>query len=143
LKAKLYKKNYPLKLLGAYTNSKELKIKLIDNNMHEISINSTEELEVFIKSNPVCVVYFSTPGCNVCKVLKPKLKELLAEDFPKVKFGYVDLNSSREIVGQLTIFTAPTIIFFVEGSEALRESRNINFQQMYDRLSRVYNMIYE
>ena len=110
--------------------------------MEELIITCETELQKFIKDNSIAVVYFSTSECNVCKVLKPKLKEFLAEDFPKIKFAYVDLNNSREITGQHTIFTVPAIIFYVDGSETLRESRNINLNVLHDKLSRPYQMIF-
>ena len=110
--------------------------------MEEFIIKTIDELENFNKSNPLNVVYFSTPECNVCKVLKPKVKELIGNDFPEVKFAYVDLNNAREIAGQLTIFTVPTIITFAEGSESIRESRNVNLSEFYDKLLRIYNFIY-
>lgn len=110
--------------------------------MQETILRSQDELDSFIKSTPVSVVYFSTQDCNVCKVLKPKLKELLESDFPEIKFGYVDLNNSREIAGQNTIFSVPTIIFYFEGSESFRESRNINLPNLRDKLARPYEIFF-
>ncbi|PKL87138.1 MAG: thioredoxin [Ignavibacteriae bacterium HGW-Ignavibacteriae-2] len=110
--------------------------------MVETVIESIDELEKFKNSHPISVVYFSTPECNVCKVLKPKLIELLDDDFSKVKFGYVDLNKSREIAGQNTIFTVPTIIFYFEGIETIRESRNISLPELYEKLDRPYKMLF-
>ncbi len=110
--------------------------------MNEVTISTMQELDGFIKSSPVTVIYYSTPDCNVCKVLKPKLKELLDEDFPEVEFGYVDLNNAREIAGQNTIFSVPTIIFYFEGSESFRESRNINLPALREKLTRPYEIFF-
>lgn len=111
--------------------------------MQQKIIGSQNELEGFINSSPATVVYFSTAECNVCKVLKPKLKEILDDNFPEIKFGYVDLNNAREIAGQNTIFSVPTIIFYFDGSESFRESRNINLPGLIDKLARPYGMFFE
>jgi len=61
------------------------------------TINSLEAFELFLKGNPTTAVYFSTPGCNVCKALKPKFKELLNDEFPKISFAYVNVSDAKEL----------------------------------------------
>ncbi|MBN1300142.1 MAG: thioredoxin family protein [Melioribacteraceae bacterium] len=111
--------------------------------MEEVIIEHENELNNFISDNEFAVVYFSTAECNVCKVLKPKLKSLLAAEFPNAKFGYVDLMNSKQIKGQQSIFTVPTIIFYFNGSESFRESRNINLSALTGRLSRPYSLMFD
>ncbi len=86
--------------------------------------------------------YLSTPQCNVCKVLKPKVMEMLEKDFPKIEFYYVDLNEAREIAGQLSVFAVPTIIIYFDGKEMIRASRNISIEQLNEQIKRYYNMIF-
>lgn len=86
--------------------------------------------------------YLSTPQCNVCKVLKPKVMEMLEKDFPKIEFYYVDLNEAKEIAGQLSVFAVPTIIIFFDGKEMIRASRNISIEQLNEQIKRYYNMIF-
>ncbi len=102
-----------------------------------------EEYEKFVSENPGAVIYFSTPTCNVCKVLKPKLKELLKEEFPEMKFAYVDCEKAKELAGQNQIFAVPTVQFMLDGREFIRKSRNINLPTLYDELSRPYSMMFE
>ncbi|MHB8906339.1 MAG: thioredoxin family protein, partial [Melioribacteraceae bacterium] len=47
---------------------------------------TSAEFNSFVSSNKAAVVYFSTPQCNVCKVLKPKLIEMQAQNFPLMNF---------------------------------------------------------
>ena len=79
----------------------------------QVNLNSIDEFHNFITSNPGAVVYFSTPQCNVCKVLKPKLISLLEENFPNMSFGYVDCESQKELAAQNRIFAVPTILFLL------------------------------
>lgn len=110
--------------------------------MQQININTIEEYNDFIEKHPGAVVYFSTPECNVCKVLKPKLKELLSKEFPELKFGYVDCNKSKELAAQNQIFTVPTILFFFDSKELFRKSRNINLTILKEELSRPYSFFF-
>ncbi len=102
-----------------------------------------EDYNKFIDENPGAVIYFSTPACNVCKVLKPKLKEMLKSDFPEMKFAYVDCEKAKELAGQKQIFTVPTIQFILDGREFIRKSRNVNLSTLYDELARPYSMMFE
>ncbi|MBE0643801.1 MAG: thioredoxin family protein [Bacteroidetes bacterium] len=77
-----------------------------------------------IRTTPMLVAYFSTPQCNVCKVLRPKVEEML-RDYPGVDFLYVDSTSHPAVAGQHLVFAAPTIIIFMEGREMRRYSRNL------------------
>ncbi len=52
-------------------------------------IHSYEQFIQLKESEPALLAYFSTDACNVCKVLKPKVGELLHYDFPKIKAVYV------------------------------------------------------
>lgn len=110
--------------------------------MTENIINSLDEFLDFVNSCRGAVVYFSTPDCNVCKVLKPKLKEMLKESFSEMKFAYVDTARSRELAAQHSIFTVPTILFYFEGKESIRKSRNVNLSLLKEELQRIYFMVF-
>lgn len=110
----------------------------VENN----TIHSLEDFEVILKQNDAIAIYFSTEYCNVCKVLKPKVKEFLDEEFPKVVFKYVDIEQQKEIAGNYSIFAVPTIVFFFGGKEAFRKSRNFGIAELSDAIERPYNMIF-
>lgn len=96
-----------------------------------------ENFHSFIQTNKAAVVYFSTPDCNVCKILKPKIMELLEEDFPGFAFGYVNCDENKIAAAQNSVFTVPTLIVFIDGKEVIRKSRNIGLAELSDDLSRV------
>lgn len=106
------------------------------------SIDSFSEFQKFLKENPAVCFYLSTPQCNVCKVLKPKVIELLKSNFPEIKFIYVDLNESKEIAGQLSVFAVPTILVFFDGREIIRASRNISIEQLSVQIERYYKLMF-
>jgi thioredoxin-like negative regulator of GroEL len=56
-------------------------------------------LEMFLHSRPICLLYFSTPDCGVCAVLKPKLGALLEQEFPKIAFAEVNCARSPALAG--------------------------------------------
>ena len=107
-----------------------------------IDIKTEEEFEQFIKTNEASLIYMSTPQCNVCKVLKPKLIDFINSDFPKIKMAYVDSESLPEVAAQNRIFSVPTILVFLDGKEFLRKSRNINLHEFRQDIERPYSLFF-
>ena len=98
-------------------------------------------LEITETNKAVCF-YLSTPECNVCKVLKPKVIDMIENDFAEINFCYVDLNEAKEISGQLSVFSVPTILVYFEGKEMIRASRNVHIEELCEQIDRFYKMIF-
>ncbi len=108
-----------------------------------VTLNSLEEYTDFVKENQGALIYFSTPQCNVCKVLKPKIKDFVEKEFEKVKMAYIDTETLPEVAAQNGIFAVPTILVFFEGKEFLRKSRNISLVEFREELQRPYSLFFE
>ena len=109
------------------------------NNLSSISFSDFQE---YTKKHKAVCFYLSTPECNVCKVLKPKVIEMIENDFPRISFYYVDLNEAKEISGQLSVFSVPTILVYFEGRETIRVSRNVHLEELHEQINRYYQMIF-
>lgn len=110
-----------------------------------MNIDSLKSLDDFLeitRLNTAVCFYLSTPECNVCKVLKPKVIEMIKLDFPEMNFCYVDLNEAKEISGQLSVFSVPTILVYFEGKEIIRASRNMHLEELREQINRYYRMIF-
>ncbi len=107
------------------------------------NISNLSELKEFVNNNEAVMLYFSHDECNVCKVLKPKLVNFLAENFPKFQNVYVNIKESAEISGQYSIFAVPTILFYLNGQEVLRKSRNFGIEELGSELERPYSLMFD
>ena len=103
--------------------------------------NLSDFKNIIIKNN-AALFYFSHKKCNVCLTLKPKIKNLINKEFEKIKLFYVDVYKIPEVAAQNGIFISPTIIFFSEGNESLRISRYIGIDELKEKISRPYNLMY-
>ncbi len=107
-----------------------------------IEIQSYKEYLKLKEEEPAFLAYFSTETCNVCKVLKPKISELVQSKFPQILLVYIDSNKLPELAAQNQIFVAPTIIVYFEGREFIRKSRNIGIGELQREIERPYSMIF-
>lgn len=106
-------------------------------------ITSTQEFEQVLKEKVAVVAYFSHDNCNICKVLKPKLREALTEQFPKIEQVYINIENTPELAGQHSIFTVPVVLLFLEGQENLRKSRNFGIGEVMDYIKRPYAILFD
>ncbi len=107
------------------------------------NITSLQAFENIIQKNDAVLIYFSHDKCNVCKVLKPKLREMLSNNFPEIKMFYSDTVLYPEIAAQNSIFTVPTIIIYLDKKEFLRKSRNVGVEELKKELQRPYDLLFK
>lgn len=104
-----------------------------------------QSFESFLKlkeEEPALLAYFSTEACNVCKVLKPKVAELIQTEFPKIKLVYIKTDNLPEVAAQNQVFAVPTILIYFDGREYIRKSRNIGIGELQREIERPYSMFF-
>ena len=106
-------------------------------------IYDLKEVQGLIDGEKAVLLYFSNDACSVCKVLKPRIYQLLKDRFPLLVSRYVDTELSPLIAGQFRVFSIPTILIFFDGKEQVRYSRNIHMHQLEASIARPYGLLFE
>jgi thioredoxin 1 len=106
------------------------------------NIENFEQFEKLVADGSAVLAYFSTSECNVCKVLKPKVMELVLSEFPQISLVYVETNLQPEIAAQNRIFAVPTLLVYFDGKEYIRKSRNFGLDELRRELQRPYNLMF-
>jgi len=107
------------------------------------TIHSIQKFEQTLAENDAVLAYFSTEICSVCKVLKPKVAEMVADKFPKMKMIFVESDKLPELAAQNRVFAAPTIVVFFAGRETIRKSRAFGIDELAKEIQRPYSVIFE
>ncbi|MCY8072611.1 thioredoxin family protein [Bacillus inaquosorum] len=102
-------------------------------------LHSLDSIENIIKQHQFSFLYISRPGCTVCHAVLPQLRILL-EQFPNIKLGHINADDVEEVAGRFSVFTVPVLLLFIDGTEFLREARFVHFEQLEERLKRVYQL---
>jgi thioredoxin-like negative regulator of GroEL len=87
---------------------------------------------------PAAAVYFMSPGCGVCAVLRPKVESLIAARFPRISLAIVDAAAAPELAAQAAVFSFPALIVLFDGREFLRMARNFSVTELERALERPY-----
>lgn len=105
-------------------------------------VTTLDDFSALLKSNAAVLAYFSTVECKVCKVLKPKVEEMVSTDFPEVRLVYVEINHAPELAAQNRIFAVPTLVIYFDGREFFRKSRSFGLTELHDDLERPYQLMF-
>jgi len=105
-------------------------------------VKSIEELNSVIKNNPAVLVYFSSPACSVCGVLKPKMFKETLDRYPKMVCVEVDISIAPEAGASLNVFAAPTAVIFLDGRESARKTRAFSPSQFLGEVQRAYDLLF-
>jgi thioredoxin 2 len=85
-------------------------------------ILTTESFESSLRLNPQpMLVDFWAKWCMPCKVLAPVLEKFAAKH-SEISLAKVDIDAEPGLASQFQIFSVPTLIMFVKGSEVHRVS---------------------
>ncbi len=107
----------------------------------DITLNSLDELNSKLHEEMALVIYFSSPSCNVCHVLRPKLMQALEKEFPDIGRYHADIALTPEIAAEFQVFSAPTIIVFFEGREFIRKGRSMSVDGLLQEIGRPYKLM--
>nr|WP_321354772.1 thioredoxin family protein [uncultured Draconibacterium sp.] len=106
-------------------------------------IKSLDEFLTLKEEQAAMLAYFSTDACSVCKVLKPKVEEMVTAVFPKMQLVYIKSDVMPDVAAQNSVFTAPTILVFFDGRETIRKSRSFSVDELQNEIGRYYSMMFD
>jgi len=104
-------------------------------------VSTNQAVEELLRQHDVVLIYFSSPDCQVCHVLKPKIEAVVNERFPQVEMLDVNIALAPELAAIYSVFAAPTIIIWVEGKESVRWSRTISVDSVVAALKRYTELL--
>jgi thioredoxin 1 len=100
------------------------------------------EIENLLMSKPAVMLYFYNDSCAPCKILRPKVQELISTEFPNIEFHLINSEQNAAVSAHYSVFASPAILVFFEGKEYIRESKNISISELHDKIERIYKMAF-
>jgi thioredoxin 1 len=101
-----------------------------------------KDIESLVTNNSALLLYFYNDNCAPCKILRPKVQELVQDEFPNIEFHLINAEQFPATSAQYGVFSSPTLLVFFEGKEYIRESKNISISELHDKIERIYQMIF-
>ncbi|OKL36012.1 thioredoxin family protein [Domibacillus mangrovi] len=103
-------------------------------------ISSYAEFSDVLSSNEAILLYISSPRCSVCHALLPQVETLMTE-FSAVTVIHANTAATPEITGQLMVFSAPAILFFIYGKERFRMARFVPIDMLRENITNALKIV--
>ena len=100
------------------------------------------DIEKLITDKTAVLLYFYNDNCAPCKILRPKVRELVQDNFPNIEFRLINAKQFPTTSARFGVFASPALLVFFEGKEYIRESKNISIGELHDKIERIYSMIF-
>ena len=107
-----------------------------------IIVNNKETIYNLLKKDNITLLYFSSPSCAVCDVVRNKL-ELILKDFTKISAYEIPPYNNEKILADFNIFTFPAILLYIYGKEYIREARHFSVENLICDIKRYYELFNE
>jgi thioredoxin 1 len=76
---------------------------------------NNENLENFLSTAELAMLYIKASWCGPCKMLSPVVDEIASEPNDKLIVGKIDADDDMEFVKSLEVRNVPTILFYKSG----------------------------
>ena len=90
-------------------------------------LTNIQNIEQTLKDNRLCLFYIKAPDCGVCSVMLDKV-ERLADSYTSLCSFYTDIREEPLIAGRFLVYSGPTVLLLMEGTEIYRASQFINLR---------------
>lgn len=110
----------------------------MDNEINELS-----KLHDAIANDGGLIAYFYSDNCAPCVSLRPKVKELLVDEYPKMNLYFINSEKYPLISAEFGVFSNPTLLIYFDRKEYFRKSKYISISELSQGIERLYAMMFE
>jgi len=96
-------------------------------------LDSTFDQLVLQSKKPV-LLYFWSPTCKPCKIMRPEIDEIVAELGDRIVFTHTDAVANDEICQKCGVLSTPTIILFQNSEPVMRIIGYVTREDLRDRI---------
>lgn len=104
---------------------------------------STEEWNLLVKQEDALLLYLFNTNCEICNTLRPKIKLLVEENFPKIKMVTLNAVENKELAAQLRMLSVPGIVLYMDGKEVFKANGLIILSEFESKIRRPYELMFE
>ncbi len=114
----------------------------IDSDVNATMINFTKEenIDSLIEQSKILIIQFGTSTCAPCVAIKEKI-DRWSREYNDVVTRYIDIEMFPEIAANQGIFSAPTIVVFIEGKLTVREAGYFSLEEIFQKVERYMRLM--
>ncbi|UCZ54016.1 thioredoxin family protein [Bacillus shivajii] len=92
-------------------------------------VRNKDDLQRVIEEEEVLIVLIKSHHCSVCDAVAHQLSEFIKSN-NDISSVFVQLEDVPNISGEFMVFSAPTVLLFIQGKEEWRGSRFVQWDEL-------------
>ncbi|QYJ98151.1 thioredoxin family protein [Shewanella alkalitolerans] len=105
------------------------------------NIESNDALVDYLATHEAVLLLFGGAHCGVCQSIKPRLLQMLAEEFPKMHLCYIDCEQQADIAAAHRVFSLPVVELYFQGQAFARFVKVFAMAEVREAIARPYQLL--
>ena len=105
-------------------------------------LSNMEAFHQIINNNQLVVVHVMRIIVQCAMSVLPQIEDIVAS-YPNTELAVINQSDVENIAGELSIFTVPVDLIFMNGKEMHRQARFIDMQRFEHQLKLMYDSCFE
>lgn len=106
-----------------------------------IEIHSAAELTQLLQQNDAVLLLFGATHCGVCQSIKPRIGDMLRDEFSQMKWAYIDCHTHPAIAAAHHVFSLPVVELYFYGQAFARFAKVFSIRDVKEAIARPYQML--
>lgn len=106
-----------------------------------IEIHCATELSQLLQQNNAVLLLFGATHCGVCQSIKPRIGDMLRDEFSQMKWAYIDCHAHPAIAAAHHVFSLPVVELYFQGQAFGRFSKVFSIRELKEAIARPYYML--
>ncbi len=105
-----------------------------------IDIKAGETIQELVCKHSIVLFQFSSKACTPCVAIKQRL-EVWLSCHEQVEARHISIDEHPELAAQNDVLSFPTVVVYVEGHLAIRESGYFSLDEIFGKLERMIDLM--
>ena len=105
-----------------------------------IDIKSGETIQELVSNYSIVLFQFSSKSCAPCVAIRRRLEAWLS-NHEQVEARHISIDEHPELAAQNDVLSFPTVVVYIDGQVAIRESGYFSLDEIFAKLERLIELM--
>ena len=105
-----------------------------------IDIRSGETIQELASEHSIILFQFSSKACTPCVAIRQRL-EVWLSSHEQVESRHISIDVHPELAAQNDVLSFPTVVVYIDGQVAIRESGYFSLDEIFAKLERLIELM--
>ncbi|SES90870.1 Thioredoxin [Pseudobutyrivibrio sp. C4] len=105
-----------------------------------IDIKEGETIQELVSKHSIVLLQFSSKACTPCVAIRQRIEAWLSSH-EQVEARHISIDEYPELAAQNDVLSFPTVVVYIDGQVAIRESGYFSLDEIFAKLERLIELM--